>query len=48
MKRTLILAAALLAACPLTCFGQSNHSDTTMKQNPNLTASDSHINNLKH
>ena len=37
MKRTLILAAALLAACPLTCFGQSNHSDTTMKQNPNLT-----------
>ena len=37
MKRTLILAAALLAACPLTCFGQSNRSDTTMKQNPNLT-----------
>ena len=37
MKRTLILAAALLAASPLTCFGQSNHSDTTMKQNPNLT-----------
>ena len=37
MKRTLILAAALLAACPLTCFGQSNHSDTTMKQNPNPT-----------
>ena len=37
MKRILILAAALLAACPLTCFGQSNHSDTTMKQNPNLT-----------
>lgn len=37
MKRTLILAAALLAACPLTCFGLSNHSDTTMKQNPNLT-----------
>ena len=37
MKRTLILAAALLATCPLTCFGQSNHSDMTMKQNPNLT-----------
>ena len=37
MKRILILAAALLATCPLTCFGQSNHSDTTMKQNPNLT-----------
>jgi len=37
MKRILILAAALLAACPLTCFGQSNHSDTTMKQKPNLT-----------
>lgn len=37
MKRILILAAALLAACPLTSFGQNDHSDTTMKENPNPT-----------
>ena len=37
MRRILILAAALIAACLLSGFGHNNHSDTTMKENPNLT-----------
>lgn len=37
MRRILILAVALIAACLLSGFGHNNHSDTTMKENPNLT-----------
>mgnify|MGYP001630804686 CR=1 FL=1 len=37
MKRILILAAALLAAYPFSGYGKNNHSDTTMKENLNLT-----------
>lgn len=37
MRRILILATALIAAYPLSGYGKNNHSDTTMKENPNLT-----------
>ena len=37
MRRILILATALIAAYPLSDYGKNNHSDTTMKENPNLT-----------
>lgn len=37
MKRILLLAMALIAAYPLSGFGENNHFNTTMNENLNLT-----------
>ena len=37
VKRILLLATALIAAFPLSGYGENNQSDITMNENPNLT-----------